>query len=406
MAASGVIGLDIGASGVRAVEVTLSKQGDLALKRFGQRALPVGAVRGGIALDGVAVTRAVKELWKESAFVAKRVNISVNSGQVAVRKVSLPAMDASERQQALPFLVRDVVPIPLDRAILDFIPTGAIDDSGKQTGLLIAIPSEGVTGIVRAVEKAGLDVHAVDLGALSVLRALSRREEPGVSAVIDLGATMTTVIVQVNGVPLMVRSVARGGDEITDTLSERLGISRPEAEEQKRQVGLSDSIDPGVAGVVRGAIGPLLSEIRSSLAYFSSSHADQQVQQIRLTGGASGLSGLRDAIARQQELPVTIADPLEHIAPPAGGTNIALFSATSASAIGLTLGGTHDQSRNSTRSRSTDLAQRLRSRASKPAAAVDPAVEDGEADPSLVAGGDGGGSAARGGWLRRSGSRD
>jgi len=210
----------------------------------------------------------------------------------------------------------------------------------------------------------------------------------------------------VNGVPLMVRSVARGGDEITDTLSERLGISRPEAEEQKRQVGLSDSIDPGVAGVVRGAIGPLLSEIRSSLAYFSSSHADQQVQQIRLTGGASGLSGLRDAIARQQELPVTIADPLEHIAPPAGGTNIALFSATSASAIGLTLGGTHDQSRNSTRSRNIDLAQRLRSRASKPAAAVDPAVEDGEADPSLVAGGDGGGSASRGGWLRRSGSRN
>ena len=63
MAAAGVIGLDIGASSVRAAEVSVSKEGELTLERFGQLGLPLGSVRAGIAMEPAAVTRAVKELW-------------------------------------------------------------------------------------------------------------------------------------------------------------------------------------------------------------------------------------------------------------------------------------------------------------------------------------------------------
>ena len=345
MAAAGVIGLDIGASSVRAAEVSVSKEGELTLERFGQLGLPLGSVRAGIAMEPAAVTRAVKELWKSEGLKGRRVNLSVNSGQVAVRSIALPSLPASEMRKALPFLVRDVVPIPIERAVLDFIPIGDLDISGKQPGLLVALPSEGVAGIVRAVEKAGLNVVAVDLGPFAALRSLIQGTSGhGVFAVIDVGATLTTVMVQSDGVPLMVRTISRGGDEITDTLSERLGISHAEAETQKRDFGFDETFGPDVADVVSAAVGPLLSEVRSSLAYFASSNSDVKLESIRLTGGGAQLSGLRQSLARQQSIPVEFADPLDHLKLASSIGDPALFSAVSASAIGLTLGGSNDQS--------------------------------------------------------------
>jgi len=345
MAATGVIGLDIGASSIRAAEVSLSKEGELTLERFGQLGLPLGAVRAGIAMEPAAVTRAVKELWKSDGFKGRRVNLSVNSGQVAVRSIALPALPTSEMRKALPFLVRDVVPIPIERAVLDFIPIGALDISGKQPGLLVALPSEGVASIVRAVEKAGLNVVAVDLGPFAALRSLIQGSSGhGVFVVIDVGATLTTVMVQSDGIPLMVRAISRGGDEITDTLSERLGISHAEAETQKRDFGFDETFGPDVADVVSAAVGPLLSEIRSSLAYFASSNQDLKIDSIKLTGGGAQLSGLRQSLARQQNVPVEFAEPLDHLKLASSVGDPALFSAVSASAIGLTLGGSNDQS--------------------------------------------------------------
>ncbi|MCU1407293.1 MAG: Chaperone protein dnaK [Glaciihabitans sp.] len=382
MAVTGVIGLDVGSSTVRAAEMSMPKQGSLTLERFGQRALPIGAVRAGISMEPAALTRAVRELWKEDGFTGKKVNLSVNSGQVAVRSISLPALHPTEMRKALPFLVRDVVPIPIDRAVLDFIPLGELDASGKQPGLLVALPSEGVAGIVRAIEKAGLNVTAVDLGPFAALRALVRgREAAGVSAVIDFGATLTTVIVQSEGIPLMVRAIARGGDEITDVLSERLGISRAEAETQKRGFGYDESFGPDVADVVRAALNPLLAEIRSSLAYFASSNQQSPVQQIRLTGGGSLLAGLREALIRQQNISVEQANPFDNITLGSNVSDPSSISATSASAIGLTLGGSLDQSA-SNRPRPTDAvaaAERLRGGSGKSAAGFDPAAQGGPA---------------------------
>jgi len=360
MAVVGITGIDVGASGVRAAESVLSKTGEATLRRFGQRALPVGAVRGGVALDPAAVGRVVKEMWKEVAFPSTRVHLAVSSSQVAVRSIALPDLEPAELARALPFLVRDVVPIPLDRAIIDFVPTGERDSDGKRSGLLVAIPSEPVSGIVRALERAGLDVESVDLAAFAALRALLRSDASGeLSAVVDLGATMTTVMVQEGGIPIMLRTVARGGDDITDVLSERLGLSRAEAEAQKRRVGLDDSVDANVAEVVRAALAPVLSEIRSSLAYFATSNPGKSVQEVRLTGGGSALAGIREAVASQQRLPVSVADPSSTILIAPHNADAILFSAVSAPAIGLTLGGSIDQSTRNNAQRRTALRRRI-----------------------------------------------
>jgi type IV pilus assembly protein PilM len=345
MATQGLIGLDIGSSAVRAVETTLSKTGERAVRKWAQLALPAGVMRAGVAQDPAAITRSIKAMWKETRFSSRRVFLSATSVQVAVREISLPNLPAKELRKALPFLVRDVIPIPVDRAVLDFHPLELTDNGTKQRGLLVAMPSEPVTALVAAVERAGLEVVSVDLGAFATLRAFGRVEATdGASVVIDLGGTTTSIVAQTDGVPVMVRTIARGGDEITAVLSERLGVSSVEAEEQKRSIGLEETNASAIGSIVRGAIRPLLGEIRSSLAYFASTHPHYRIERILLTGGGSQLRGIGGLIADQQGIQVQLIDLVGDLEDTSSDEDsLILFRASSANALGLTLGGTVDQ---------------------------------------------------------------
>ncbi|MGZ4638757.1 MAG: type IV pilus biogenesis protein PilM, partial [Actinomycetes bacterium] len=116
-----VVGLDIGTSGVRAAELTLGKAG-ATLERFGQVALPPGAVRDGEVVDASAVADAVKQLWAQAKFSTKKVVVGVANQKVVVRQVDLPWLPTNELKKSLPFQVQDFIPMPVEQAILDFHP--------------------------------------------------------------------------------------------------------------------------------------------------------------------------------------------------------------------------------------------------------------------------------------------
>ena len=121
MAGRSAIGLDIGTSGVRAAELSFGK-GQVTLEKFGQVALPEGAVRDGEVVDPDAVAAAIKQLWAHTKFSSKKVVIGVANQKVIVRQVDLPWMPADEMKKSLAFQVQDFVPMPVEQAVLDFHP--------------------------------------------------------------------------------------------------------------------------------------------------------------------------------------------------------------------------------------------------------------------------------------------
>ena len=150
--------------------------------------------------------------------------LGVTHQQVVVREVELSNLPAKEMRQALPFQVRDVLPLPPEQAMLDFYPLEN-DTSKKDTvrGLLIAAPKEAVIDTVRAVEKAGLHVEQVDLSCFAVLRAAAHAARD-TEAIIDIGANGTNIVIHSGGIPQIVRTIPRGGLEITRLISSRLNM--------------------------------------------------------------------------------------------------------------------------------------------------------------------------------------
>jgi type IV pilus assembly protein PilM len=340
VSATTLVGLDIGSTSIRAVEATIAKDRPV-IDNFGQVFLPAGSVVGGVIKDDRAVTTALRHLWTSHNFSSKDVVLGVTHQQVVVREIDIARLPAKEMRQALPFLVRDVLPLPVDQALLDFYPLETDGESADTVhGLLIAAPKQPVIDTVHAVEAAGLHVAQVDLSCFAALRA-SAHLANDIEALLDIGSNATNIIVHQHGTPKIVRIVPRGGSEVTTLVASRLGLTDSEAETIKRRVGLRSEESDESAEVVAEAIRPLITEIRSSFNYFASSHQGQRVKRLALVGGAALLPGLAEKLTEELGVPAFLSDPLQRVHDPRqGGRHDALgrFRSSAAVSIGLTLG--------------------------------------------------------------------
>ncbi|MFV0460064.1 MAG: type IV pilus assembly protein PilM [Actinomycetales bacterium] len=314
MAGRSAIGLDIGTSGVRAAELSFAR-GGVTLEKFGQKALPEGAVRDGEIVDSAAVTAAISELWSRTGFSQKKVALGVANQRVVVRQIDLPEMAPSDIKKSLPYQVQDYLPMPVEQAVLDFHPTETVELNGVRhmRGLLVAASRDGVMEAIRCVEAAGLKPTSVDLIGFAVLRSMGTIDDPTVrtEAIIDVGARVTNIVIHTAGVPQFVRMLLTGGQDITDAVSERGGLDHFEAEGVKQQIGLGQA-GPEWAGVSRAldsSVQSLLDEVRGSLDYFASSNPDNVVQRIVLSGGGSRLIGFGERLANVSRLPVLMGNP-------------------------------------------------------------------------------------------------
>lgn len=316
-----VVGLDIGTSGVRAAELTLGK-GGATLERFGQVALPPGAVRDGEVVDTGAVAAAIKQLWAQAKFTTKKVVVGVANQKVVVRQVDLPWLPAGELRKSLAFQVQDFIPMPVEQAILDFHPLEEFtNDSGGRMlrVLLVAAARDMVDNALLAVEQAGLSPSMVDLTSFAVLRSLVSMDHTGLDsldaeALVDVGASVTNIVVHQGGVPRFVRILLMGGADITDAVAERLGVPLDQAESVKQTTGLALVAGSAEAHPANRAIestgSAFVEEVRGSLDYFMAQSGAPRIGRVVLSGGGSRLFGLVERLSSATRLPVQMARPM------------------------------------------------------------------------------------------------
>jgi type IV pilus assembly protein PilM len=314
------IGLDIGTSGVRAAELSFGKRG-VTLEKFGQVALPRGVVRDGEVVDAAALADALRQLWSHTGFGSKDVALGIANQRVVVRQVELPWLPERELKASLPFQVQDYLPMSVDQAVLDFHPVEDVATPGQPRvlrGLLVAAVRDVVLANVNAVQLAGLRVTSVDLTSFAVLRAMSGSglADADTVALVDIGAKVTNVIVHRAGVPLFVRILLLGGQDVTDAVADGVGTDSTQAEALKQLPGAAGYDDEQLLAAARAvddSTAAFVDEIRSSLDYFASSSAGAPLQRLVVTGGGSRLHGLAERLEAVTRLPVVAGDPLRSL---------------------------------------------------------------------------------------------
>jgi type IV pilus assembly protein PilM len=319
--ANTVVGVDIGSSTLRAVELQDASKSRPTIVRFGEIALPPGSVRGGEVLEPHTVASALKRLWSTSGFRSRNVILGMGNQRVLVRDLSVPRMSAERIRESLPFLVQDMLPVPVVDAVLDFYPVAETD--GEQgpmvAGLLVAAVKDAVMANVKAVQLAGLNPVEVDLLPFALSRALgSGARGVGVVAIVDVGAATTNVLITIDGVPQFARIIPAGGDDLTQALAARLDISADDAERYKRTLGLASGKVPDQHRVAVETIyevtSELLASLRNTIGYFVNQRGLAGVGRIVLSGGGAQLPGFARALSELTVTPVVSGDPFEGIA--------------------------------------------------------------------------------------------
>ncbi len=268
------IGLDIGATAVRAVELSM-RSSPPSVVRVAEAPLPPGAVSNGEVREPHAVTDALRELWQRGRFRSREVMLGVANQRVVVREVSLPWLADDELRQSLSFQVQEFVPIPIDEAVLDYHVLEEFENDGgrMQRLLLVAAHKSMVAQFVQAAEGARLSPVGVDLIPFAIVRSVGTidgsgldEEDFGDEALVEIGADVTSICVHAWGVPRFVRILPTGarlidgsGEEDVDPPAPPPGIvelgdifPKPEAKPNSMQL-------------VTGRAGGFADEINSSL---------------------------------------------------------------------------------------------------------------------------------------------
>lgn len=338
-----LVGLDIGTHAVRAAELAVGR-GVPTLQRFGQVALPEGAVVAGEVVDAATVGAAVRRLWKETGFSTRQVTVGVGNQRVVVRQADMPDMPAAELRSAIRFQAQELIPIPIDEAVLDFQILQHVDgpEGERVARLLIAAAQQDmVRTMLAAVQAGGLEPTHVDLVPFALIRSLGELTLPPTvevepippltpdeasyaptvpapialaEAIVCVGSGVTNLVVHEQGIPQFVRILTLGGNDLSRAISDELGVHPEVAEDLKRRVGdATTDEEQRAARVVATHLAPFLDEVRGSLDYYQAQGDAAGLRRVVLTGGGSRIPGLADRLAGLLGVPVVRGNPLADI---------------------------------------------------------------------------------------------
>jgi type IV pilus assembly protein PilM len=328
MAMPVAIGLDIGSSVVRAAEVSLDGVRPV-VHRFGQVALPTGAVVDGEVADVGQVADAIKRLWSEAGFKSRSVIVGLSSQRVIVRQADLPKMSKEDMASALSFEAQELIPIPVEDALLDAAifpedgvpaePVGPDGEGGEPATetmrvLLVAAQRDMVRSHLAAVEHAGLQVEGVDLVPLAMLRAIpGSGDGNGAEALISVGDSLTHIVVREDGLPRFVRVLNTGGGDVTQALVQELSVERDVAESMKRHgmEGGGVAVLERTKPVIAERVDALVEEIRGSLDFFLAQSEVEHIERVVVSGGGIRTPELLQRLADGLGQPVEVANVLE-----------------------------------------------------------------------------------------------
>jgi len=314
-----MLGLDISSTSVKLLE--LSKSGnDYRVESYGVEPLPENAVVEKNISDVDGVGEAIRRLIERSKTKVKFAAVAVAGSAVITKTIEMNAeLSEDEMENQLQVEADQYIPYPLEEVALDFEVQGPSPRNEEQVEVLIAAcRRENVEMREAALELGGLKAKVVDIEAHCMQRTFEMirnqffeideddEDDDKVIAVVDVGATMTTLSVLTNSGAPYTREQLFGGKQLTEEIQRRYSLSVEEAGLAKKQGGLPDDYETEVLQPFKEAV---VQQVTRSLQFFYSSSAYDDVDHIILAGGTSSIDGLPDMVAAKLGTPCTIANP-------------------------------------------------------------------------------------------------
>ncbi|MDX2493704.1 MAG: type IV pilus assembly protein PilM [Desulfuromusa sp.] len=312
-----IVGIDVGSSAVKIVRLRESR-GIYHLENIGIMPLDSETIVDNTIMDSTAIVDSIRNLLNSMKVKTARVATSVSGHSVIIRKISLPIMTDAELESSIQWEAEQYIPFDISEVNIDFQILGPdAKDPAQMNVMLVAAKKDFVDDYIALFAEAGLEPVVMDIDCFAVENMFDYNYgfvDHEVIALIDLGASATSVSVLKGDTSIFTRDIQTGGNLLSEELQKRLGISSEEAERAKLGDRNIADVDPdSVDEILADAIENLVQEVQRSLDFFSATSSEDRVTKIYLTGGVSNSAKVRETLEERLGITAERVDPFRNV---------------------------------------------------------------------------------------------
>ena len=335
------IALDIGSTFIKLVQLKGSGK-NLTLVKFGMVPLPPEVIVEGAVMDANRVSEAIKELLAAHKVKTKEVVLSVSGSSVIIKRVSIADMTEEELAESIKWEAEQYIPFSIDDVNVDFQKLGQGVSEGQADVLLVAVKKDKINDYVNLVKDAGLEPVVVDVDAFALanMYELNYEMEGGITALLNIGASVMNINILREGASIFTRDITVGGNRYTEALQRDAGASYEDAEKIKRGEDVDGVDRDQVATILATVTEDIVGEIQRSFDFFRSTTGSDRVSHVLVSGGCAKIPQFTRILAERLELAVDVLNPFKNIKVDPKSFDMAVINESSplaAVAVGLAM---------------------------------------------------------------------
>jgi type IV pilus assembly protein PilM len=314
----GLVGLDIGSSAVKAVELKAGGKGgdEFQLLNIGIEPLPPEAIVDGAIMDAGAVIDAIQRLFQTQKIKTGDVATGVSGNAVIVKKISLPQMSQEELAESIHWEAEQYIPFDIQDVALDYEVIEGGGGGGNMDVLLVAVKKDKISDYTSAISQAGKNAAVVDVDvfALQNCYEVNYGIDPGrVVALLNVGASIMNINIIKGGTSIFNRDIAVGGNQYTDAIQKDLNLAFDQAEALKKGERVNGAAPENLHPILQVVSENIAMEIQKTFDFFRATSSEDRIDRIFLAGGASKVQGLRDLLSERFEAGVEMLNPFNSV---------------------------------------------------------------------------------------------
>jgi len=310
-----LIGLDIGSRSVKVAEITETKNGR-KLRRFGMADIPPGAIEDGAISDTETVAQVIRQLLKSANIKATNVALSIGGYSVIIKKINVQTMPEEQLQETIHFEAEQYIPFDISDVNLDFQLLGEVENNPSQMSVfLVAAKKEMVNDYINLATLVGLTPCIVDVEAFALQNIFEANYDiQGENvALIDIGASKTSLNILKDNSSVFMRDVALGCIQINQKIMSMLDCSYDQAELIKFGEPSNKLSADELKQIISAVVTDWCTEIRRALDFFYTNYPDDPIKRIILSGGGANIAEFRQLLASESAAQVETLNPFSGV---------------------------------------------------------------------------------------------
>ncbi len=315
-----IVGLDIGSFSLKLIELKPKKKGKetiYELVSLGYEPVPYQSIVEGSVMDSTAVADAIQHIFYESKTKTNALSFGVSGSSVIVKRIEVQRLNPNEMHEHILWEARPHIPFTPEEVNIDYEIIESSDTSPERVGVVLAaVRKEKLNDYLNVIHISNKNPVIVDLDSFAILNSVLANYEmyrERSVAIINIGASISNIVIAKNSHPVFVRDIAFGGNQFTDLIQKELNLKYEKAESVKKGRQVEGVSPAAVKPVINLIFNELKNEIKKTFEFYRSNTTEGRIDNILLSGGTANLESITDYFSQEFDIPIEIINPFNEI---------------------------------------------------------------------------------------------